>query len=109
MENVLIIGVNLLNKLDIKSLIGYNIVRVKMIGDNFMIKSKPKTPASVLRAVKKYDKAHPEQRRYNSYKSHARIFIRDYATAQDLRMIATIFKARAKQLQQEGKWNVNKK
>lgn len=80
-----------------------------MIGDNFMIKSKPKTPASVLRAVKKYDKAHPEQRRYNSYKSHARIFIRDYATAQDLRMIATIFKARAKQLQAEGKWNVNQK
>lgn len=74
-----------------------------------MIKSKPKTPASVLRAVKKYDKAHPEQRRYNSYKSHARIFIRDYATAQDLRMIATIFKARAKQLQAEGKWNVNQK
>ena len=79
-----------------------------MIGDNIMTQSKPKTPASVLRAVAKYDKAHPEQRRYNSYKSHARIFIRDYATAQDLRMIATIFKARAKQLQQEGKWNVNK-
>lgn len=77
-----------------------------MIGDNIMIKSKPKTPASVLRAVKKYDKAHPEQRRYNSYKSHARIFIRDYATAQDLRMIANLFKARAKKLQEEGKWNV---
>lgn len=73
-----------------------------------MIKSKPKTPASVLRAVKKYDKAHPDQRRYNSYKSHARIFIRDYATAQDLRMIATLFKGRAKKLQEEGKWNVNK-
>lgn len=74
-----------------------------------MTEKKPKTPESVLRAVAKYDKAHPEKRRYNSYKSHARIFIRDYATAQDLRMIATIFKARAKQLQQEGKWNVNKK
>lgn len=69
--------------------------------------TKPKTPASVLRAVKKYDKAHPEKRRYNSYKSHARIFIRDYATAQDLRMIAAIFKARAKKLQEEGQWNVN--
>ena len=74
-----------------------------------MTEKKPKTPASVLRAVAKYDKAHPEKRRYNSYKSHARIFIRDYASAQDLRMIATIFKARAKQLQQEGKWNVNQK
>lgn len=73
-----------------------------------MNQNKPKTPASVLRAVKKYDKAHPDQRRYNSYKSHARIFIRDYASAQDLRMIATIFKARAKKLQEEGKWNVNK-
>lgn len=72
-----------------------------------MTQNKPKTPASVLRAVKKYDKAHPEKRRYNSYKSHARIFIRDYATAQDLRMIATIFKARVTQLQEEGKWNVN--
>lgn len=78
-----------------------------MIGDNIMTQNKPKTPASVLRAVKKYDKAHPEKRRYNSYKSHARIFIRDYATAQDLRMIATIFKARVTQLQEEGKWNVN--
>lgn len=74
-----------------------------------MTQNKPKTPASVLRAVAKYDKAHPEKRRYNSYKSHTRIFIRDYATAQDLRMIATIFKARAKKLQQEGKWNVNQK
>ena len=74
-----------------------------------MTEKKPKTPASVLRAVAKYDKAHPEKRRYNSYKSHARIFIRDYATAQDLRMIATIFKARAKKLQEEGKWNVNQK
>lgn len=78
-----------------------------MIGDNIMTQTKPKTPASVLRAVKKYDKAHPEKRRYNSYKSHTRIFIRDYASAQDLRMIATLFKARAKKLQQEGKWNVN--
>lgn len=74
-----------------------------------MTQTKPKTPASVLRAVKKYDKAHPEQRRYNSYKSHARIFIRDYATAQDLRMIADVFNARVKLLKEEGKWNVNKK
>lgn len=71
-----------------------------------MTQSKPKTPISVLRAVSKYDKAHPEKRRYNSYKSHARIFIRDYATAKDLRMIADTFKARVKQLKQEGKWNV---
>lgn len=71
-----------------------------------MTQSKPKTPISVLRAVAKYDKAHPEKRRYNSYKSHARIFIRDYATAKDLRMIADTFKARVKQLKQEGKWNV---
>ena len=71
-----------------------------------MTEKKPKTPASVLRAVKKYDKAHPEQRRYNSYKSHARIFIRDYATAQDLRMIADTFNARVKLLKEEGKWNV---
>lgn len=71
-----------------------------------MTEKKPKTPESVLRAVAKYDKAHPEKRRYNSYKSHARIFIRDYASARDLRMIATIFKARAKKLQEEGKWNV---
>ena len=74
-----------------------------------MTEKKPKTPASVLRAVKKYDKAHPEQRRYNSYKSHARIFIRDYATAQDLRMIANMFNERVKLLKEEGKWNVNKK
>lgn len=74
-----------------------------------MTEKKPKTPASVLRAVKKYDKAHPEQRRYNSYKSHARIFIRDYATAQDLRMIADVFNARVKLLKEQGKWNVNKK
>lgn len=72
-----------------------------------MTEKKPKTPASVLRAVKKYDKAHPEQRRYNSYKSHARIFIRDYATAQDLRMIANMFNERVKLLKEEGKWNVN--
>lgn len=71
-----------------------------------MTEKKPKTPASVLRAVAKYDKAHPEQRRYNSYKSHARIFIRDYASAQDLRMIANLFKARVTQLEEEGKWNV---
>lgn len=71
-----------------------------------MTEKKPKTPASVLRAVSKYDKAHPEKRRYNSYKSHARIFIRDYATAQDLRMIANMFKARVTQLEEEGKWNV---
>lgn len=71
-----------------------------------MTEKKPKTPASVLRAVAKYDKAHPEKRRYNSYKSHARIFIRDYATAQDLRMIANMFKARVTQLEEEGKWNV---
>lgn len=71
-----------------------------------MTEKKPKTPESVLRAVAKYDKAHPEQRRYNSYKSHARIFIRDYATAQDLRMIATMFKSRVTQLEEEGKWNV---
>lgn len=71
-----------------------------------MTKKKPKTPASVLRAVAKYDKAHPEKRRYNSYKSHARIFIRDYATAQDLRMIANVFKVRVTQLEGEGKWNV---
>ena len=71
-----------------------------------MTEKKPKTPASVLRAVKKYDKAHPEQRRYNSYKSHARIFIRDYATAQDLRMIADMFNSRVKLLKEEGKWNV---
>lgn len=74
-----------------------------------MTEKKPKTPASVLRAVKKYDKAHPEQRRYNSYKSHSRIFIRDYATAKDLRMIADVFNARVKLLKEEGKWNVNKK
>lgn len=74
-----------------------------------MTEKKPKTPESVLRAVKKYDKAHPEQRRYNSYKSHARIFIRDYASAQDLRMIANTFNARVKLLKEEGKWNVNKK
>lgn len=74
-----------------------------------MTEKKPKTPASVLRAVKKYDKAHPDQRRYNSYKSHARIFIRDYATAQDLRMIADTFNTRVKLLKKEGKWNVNKK
>lgn len=77
-----------------------------MIGDNIMTEKKPKTPESVLRAVKKYDKAHPEQRRYNSYKSHARIFIRDYATAKDLRMIANVFNARVKVLKEEGKWNV---
>lgn len=77
-----------------------------MIGDNIMTEKKPKTPASVLRAVKKYDKAHPEKRRYNSYKSHSRIFIRDYATAKDLRMIANMFKARVTQLEEEGKWNV---
>lgn len=71
-----------------------------------MTEKKPKTPESVLRAVSKYDKAHPEKRRYNSYKSHARIFIRDYATAQDLRMIANMFKARVTQLEEEGKWNV---
>lgn len=71
-----------------------------------MTEKKPKTPESVLRAVAKYDKAHPEQRRYNSYKSHARIFIRDYASAQDLRMIANLFKARVTQLEEEGKWNV---
>lgn len=71
-----------------------------------MTEKKPKTPASVLRAVAKYDKAHPEKRRYNSYKSHARIFIRDYASAQDLRMIANLFKARVTQLEEEGKWNV---
>lgn len=71
-----------------------------------MTEKKPKTPESVLRAVKKYDKAHPEQRRYNSYKSHARIFIRDYATAKDLRMIANVFNARVKVLKEEGKWNV---
>lgn len=71
-----------------------------------MTEKKPKTPASVLRAVAKYDKAHPEKRRYNSYKSHTRIFIRDYATAQDLRMIANMFKARVTQLEEEGKWNV---
>lgn len=70
-----------------------------------MTEKKPKTPASVLRAVKKYDKAHPDQRRYNSYKSHARIFIRDYATAQDLRMIADTFNTRVKLLKKEGKWN----
>ena len=74
-----------------------------------MTQNKPKTPASVLRAVKKYDKAHPEQRRYNSYKSHARIFIRDYATTQDLHMIADAFNTRVKLLKEEGKWNVNKK
>lgn len=77
-----------------------------MIGDNIMTEKKPKTPESVLRAVAKYDKAHPEQRRYNSYKSHARIFIRDYASAQDLRMIANLFKARVTQLEEEGKWNI---
>lgn len=71
-----------------------------------MTEKKPKTPESVLRAVAKYDKAHPEQRRYNSYKSHARIFIRDYASAQDLRMIANLFKVRVTQLEEEGKWNV---
>ena len=80
-----------------------------MIGDNIMTEKKPKTPESVLRAVKKYDKAHPEKRRYNSYKSHSRIFIRDYATAQDLRMIADVFNSRVKLLKEEGKWNVNKK
>ena len=74
-----------------------------------MTEKKPKTPESVLRAVKKYDKAHPEKRRYNSYKSHARIFIRDYATAKDLRMIADVFNTRVKLLKEEGKWNVNKK
>ena len=74
-----------------------------------MTEKKPKTPASVLRAVAKYGKAHPDQRRYNSYKSHARIFIRDYATAQDLRMIADTFNTRVKLLKEEGKWNVNKK
>lgn len=74
-----------------------------------MTEKKPKTPESVLRAVKKYDKAHPEKRRYNSYKSHSRIFIRDYATAQDLRMIADVFNSRVKLLKEEGKWNVNKK
>lgn len=74
-----------------------------------MTEKKPKTPESVLRAVKKYDKAHPEKRRYNSYKSHARIFIRDYATAQDLRMIADVFNARVKLLKEEGKWNINQK
>ena len=73
-----------------------------------MTEKKPKTPASVLRAVAKYDKAHPEKRRYNSYKSHSRIFIRDYATAQDLRMIADVFNARVKLLKEEGKWNVKK-
>lgn len=73
-----------------------------------MAEKKPKTPASVLRAVAKYDKAHPDQRRYNSYKSHARIFIRDYATAQDLRMIADVFNTRVKLLKEEGKWNVKK-
>lgn len=71
-----------------------------------MTEKKPKTPESVLRAVAKYDKAHPEKRRYNSYKSHARIFIRDYATAQDLRMIANMFKTRVNLLKEEGKWNV---
>ena len=71
-----------------------------------MTEKKPKTPASVLRAVAKYDKAHPEKRRYNSYKSHARIFIRDYATAQDLRMVADMFNSRVKLLKAEGKWNV---
>lgn len=72
-----------------------------------MTEKKPKTPESVLRAVAKYDKAHPEKRRYNSYKSHSRIFIRDYATAQDLRMIADVFNTRVKLLKEEGKWNVN--
>lgn len=71
-----------------------------------MTEKKPKTPESVLRAVAKYDKAHPEKRRYNSYKSHARIFIRDYATSQDLRMIANMFKTRVDLLKAEGKWNV---
>lgn len=71
-----------------------------------MTEKKPKTPESVLRAVAKYDKAHPEKRRYNSYKSHSRIFIRDYATAQDLRMIADVFNTRVKLLKAEGKWNV---
>lgn len=53
-----------------------------------------KTSDAQMRATRKWQEKNPERRRYNSYKSSARSFIRNHATFEDLEELKEIIAAR---------------
>lgn len=56
----------------------------------------PKTSPAQLAAVKRWEQANRENRRYRSYKSSARTFVRKYATTEDLNDLANMIELKLK-------------
>lgn len=64
-----------------------------------------KTSYAQLRAVKKYDERHPDRRRHNAYKSHGRLFLREYADQAEIYEFLRIMNGRVSELKKNGRWS----
>lgn len=51
-----------------------------------------KTSEAQIRATRNYEKRNREQTRINSYKRTARLFVKTYATEEDMKELNEIFK-----------------
>lgn len=51
-----------------------------------------KTSEAQRRATRKYKERNPEQTKISRYRSHARTFVRHYATEEDMAELEEIFK-----------------
>uniref|UniRef100_UPI0009F80980 hypothetical protein n=1 Tax=Ndongobacter massiliensis TaxID=1871025 RepID=UPI0009F80980 len=60
-----------------------------------------KTSDAQMRATRKWQEKNPERRRYNSYKSSARSFIRNHATEEDLQELESLIQERRQKLEEE--------
>lgn len=58
--------------------------------------NKPKTSPAQLAAVKRWEQANRENRRYRSFKSSARTFVRKYATDEDLHNLVNMIELKLK-------------
>ncbi|MDY6064969.1 MAG: hypothetical protein SPI59_01420 [Finegoldia sp.] len=57
-----------------------------------------KTSDAQLKASKKWNENNKERKRYNTYKSSARVFIRDMANEEDISQLEELIKERKRQL-----------
>lgn len=55
-----------------------------------------KTSEAQLKATKKWEQANPDKKRYRSYKSTSKMFVRKYATDEDLNDLATMIQLKLK-------------
>ena len=60
-----------------------------------------KTSEAQRRATRKWQEKNPERRRYNSYKSSARSFIRHHATEEDLQELEVLIREKRAVLQEK--------